>query len=89
MCFHVRTLSLPAASKVNPSSDNAIEVTVELCPLKVEMHFLVRRFHTRTVPSSLPENSFPPKGDGKIKSAQRQTAFYGHGNELFLIIIFW
>jgi hypothetical protein len=53
----IQTLSLPALSNVCPSSDNANEVTAEKCSLSTATHFLVSRFHTRTVPSSLPENN--------------------------------
>lgn len=52
------TLSLPALSKVSPSSDNAIEVMVEWCPSRVAIHFLVIRSQTFIVPSSLPEKSW-------------------------------
>jgi len=54
----IHTLSLPALSNVCPSSDNVNELTAEKCSLSTATHFLVSRLHTRTVPSSLPENNW-------------------------------
>lgn len=63
--FPYPALSLPAASNVQPSSDTAIEVTVELCALRVDTHFFAKRSQTRTAPSSLPENNFTWREKGE------------------------
>lgn len=51
-------LSLPAVSKIHPSSDTAIDVTADSCFVNVAMHFLAKRSQTRTVASALPEKSY-------------------------------
>lgn len=66
-------LSLPALSNVHPLSDTAREVTVEKCFSRTAKHFLLFlsvsefRFHTLTVASSLPENSWNVSEITKVK----------------------
>lgn len=69
----IPALSLPAVSKIRPSSDTAIEVTAESCFLNVATHFLCTRSQTRTVASSLPEKSYKHQSERSVENATKNA----------------